>query len=60
METVAMFATGRPRLPLLRIVLIIIVALAIVNIVGHLFSPWFLLAAAVVAWIGLRSRRSFR
>jgi hypothetical protein len=50
----------RPRLPLLRVVLLIIVVIAIINIVAHLFSPWFLLAAAVVAWIALRSRHAVR
>lgn len=51
-------AFGRPRLPLLRLVLLIIVALAIVNIVAHLFAPWLLLVAAVIAWIVLRTRNT--
>jgi hypothetical protein len=51
-----MSAPGRPRLPLLRMILVIIVVLSAVNIVAHLFSPWLLLAAAVIAWVVLRSR----
>ena len=49
-------APSRPRLPLLRMILVIIVVLAAVNIVAHLFSPWLLLAAAVIAWVVFRSR----
>ena len=53
-------APARPRLPLLRMILVIIVALAVVNIVAHLFSPWLLLAAAAVAWVVFRSRGAVR
>jgi hypothetical protein len=51
-----MSAPSRPRLPLLRMILVIIVALALVNIVAHLVSPWLLVAAAVIAWVVFRSR----
>jgi hypothetical protein len=34
--------------------------LAVVNIVAHLFSPWLLLAAAVVAWVVFHTRRTVR
>ena len=53
-------APSRPRLPLLRMILVIIVALAVVNIVAHLFSPWLLLAAAAVAGVVFRSRGAVR
>ena len=59
-ETTAMSAPGRPRLPLLRMILVIIVVLAVVNIVAHLFSPWLLLAAAVIAWVVFRARHTVR
>jgi hypothetical protein len=55
-----MSAPGRPRLPLLRMILVIIVALAVANIVAHLFSPWLLLAAAVIAWVVFRARHAVR
>jgi len=55
-----MSAPGRPRLPLLRMILIIIVALAVVNIAAHLFSPWLLLAAAAIAWVVFRARHAVR
>jgi hypothetical protein len=51
-------AFSRPRLPLLRLVLLIIAALAIVNIVAHFFAPWLLLLAAVVAWVVFRTRNT--
>ena len=55
-----MSAPGRPRLPLIRMILVIIVVLAAVNIVAHLFSPWLLLAAAVIAWVVFRARHMVR
>ena len=40
-------------------VLIAIVALAVLSFTVHvLFSPWLLVAIAIVAWIKFRSRRS--
>ena len=51
-----MSAPGRSRLPLLRMILVIIVVLAVVNLVAHFFSPWLLLVAAVIAWVVFRSR----
>jgi len=53
-------APARPRLPLLRMILVIIVVLVVVNIVAHLFSPWLLLAAAVIAWVVFRARHAVR
>jgi hypothetical protein len=55
-----MSAPSRPRLPLLRMILAIIVVLVVVNIVAHLFSPWLLLAAAVIAWVVFRARHAVR
>lgn len=55
-----MSAPSRPRLPLLRMILVIIVALAVVNIVAHLVSPWLLLAAAAIAWVVFRARHTVR
>ena len=41
------------------LVLIAIVALAVLSFTVHvLFSPWLLVAIAIVAWIKFRSRRS--
>ena len=38
-----------------------IVALTILSFAVHiLFSPWLLVAIAILAWIGFRSRRSHR
>ncbi len=53
-------APSRPRPPLLRMILVIIVALAVVNLVAHIFSPWLLLVAAAVAWVVFRSRGAVR
>jgi hypothetical protein len=40
---------------------IVIVALAVLSITVHvLFSPWLLVAVAVLAWIKFRPRRSHR
>ena len=55
-----MSAPSRPRLPLLRMILVIIVVLVVVNIVAHLFSPWLLLAAAVITWVVFRARHAVR
>jgi len=55
-----MSAPSRPRLPLLRMILVIIAVLVVVNIVAHLFSPWLLLAAAVIAWVVFRARHAVR
>jgi len=55
-----MSAPSRPRLPLLRMILVIIVVLVVVNIVAHLFSPWLLLAVAVIAWVVFRARHAVR
>jgi len=55
-----MSAPSRTRLPLLRMILVIIVVLVVVNIVAHLFSPWLLLAAAVIAWVVFRARHAVR
>lgn len=44
---------------ILAVVLIAIVALAVLGAAVHvLFSPWLLIAIAVLAWIKLRPRRS--
>jgi hypothetical protein len=41
------------------VVLIAIVALAVLSFAVHvLFSPWLLVAIAIVAWIKFRPRRS--
>jgi hypothetical protein len=41
------------------LVLIAIVAVAILGFAVHLlFSPWLLVAVAIVAWLTFRSRRS--
>jgi hypothetical protein len=43
------------------VVLIAIVALAVLSVTVHvLFSPWLLVAIAIVAWIKFRPRRSRR
>ena len=43
------------------VVLIAIVALAVLSFTVHvLFSPWLLVAIAIVAWIKFRPRRSRR
>jgi len=42
-------------------VLAAVVALAVLGVAVHLlFSPWLLVAVAIVAWIKLRPRRSHR
>jgi hypothetical protein len=44
---------------IIALVLIAIVALAVLSAAVHfLFSPWLLVAIAIVAWIKLRPRRS--
>lgn len=44
---------------IIALVLIAIVALAILSFTVHfLFSPWLLVAIAIVAWIKFRPRRS--
>jgi hypothetical protein len=44
---------------IIALVLIAIVALAVVSFTVHLlFSPWLLVAVAVLAWIKFRPRRS--
>jgi threonine/homoserine/homoserine lactone efflux protein len=41
--------------------LIVIVALAVLGLAVHLlFSPWLLVAIAVLAWLAFRTRRSHR
>ena len=46
---------------ILAFVLIAIVALTILGFAMHLlFSPWLLVAIAIVAWIKFRPRRSHR
>jgi hypothetical protein len=43
------------------LVLIALVALSIVGFALHLlFSPWLLVAVAIVAWLRFRPRRSHR
>jgi hypothetical protein len=44
---------------IIALVLIAIVALAVLSFTVHfLFSPWLLVAIAIVAWIKFRPRRS--
>ena len=44
---------------ILAVALIAIVALAVASIAVHvLFSPWLLVAIAILAWIKFRPRRS--
>jgi hypothetical protein len=44
---------------IIALVLVAILALTILGFVLHiLFSPWLVLAVAIVAWIKLRPRRS--
>ncbi len=44
---------------IIALVLIAIVALTVLSIVAHfLFSPWLLVAVAILAWIKFRPRRS--
>ena len=46
---------------IIALALIAIVALIIVSFAGHvLFSPWLLVAVAIVAWIKFGPRRSQR
>jgi hypothetical protein len=46
---------------IIAVVLIAIVALAVLSVTVHvLFSPWLLVAIAIVAWIKFRPRRSSR
>jgi hypothetical protein len=46
---------------IIALVLIAIVALAVLSAAVHvLFSPWLLVAIAIVAWIKFRPRRSQR
>jgi hypothetical protein len=46
---------------IIALVLIAIVALIVLSITVHfLFSPWLLVAIAVLAWIRFRPRRSHR
>ena len=44
---------------LIAVFLVAIVALAVLGFAAHfLFSPWLLVAGAIVAWIKFRPRRS--
>jgi hypothetical protein len=44
---------------IIALALIAIVALAVLSVTVHvLFSPWLLVAIAIVAWIKFRPRRS--
>ena len=46
---------------IIALVLAAVVALAVLGVAVHLlFSPWLLVAIAIVAWIKLRPRRSHR
>jgi hypothetical protein len=46
---------------IIALVLIAIVALTVLSFTVHfLFSPWLLVAVAILAWIKLRPRRSHR
>jgi len=46
---------------IIALVLAAVVALAVLGVAVHLlFSPWLLVAVAIVAWIKLRPRRSHR
>ena len=46
---------------IIALVLIAIVAIAVIGFTVHLlFSPWLLVAVAIVAWIKFRPRRSPR
>ena len=46
---------------IIALALIVIVALSLLGFAVHLlFSPWLLVAVAIVAWIKLRPRRSPR
>ena len=46
---------------IIALVLLAVVALAVVGFAVHLlFSPWLLVAIAVLAWIKFRPRRSQR
>jgi hypothetical protein len=48
-------------LGIIALALIVLVALAVLGLAVHLlFSPWLLVAIAVVAWLAFRSRRSHR
>ena len=48
-------------LGIIALVLIAIVALAVLGFAVHLlFSPWLLVAIAILAWIKFRPRRSDR
>ena len=43
------------------LILIAIVALTVLSItVNFLFSPWLLVAIAILAWVRFRPRRSYR
>jgi hypothetical protein len=46
---------------IIALVVIAIVALAVLGFAVHLlFSPWLLLAVAILAWVKFRPRRSSR
>ena len=46
---------------IIALILAAVVALAVLGVAVHLlFSPWLLVAVAIVAWIKLRPRRSHR
>jgi hypothetical protein len=46
---------------IIALVLVAIVALAVLSFTVHfLFSPWLLVAIAILAWIKFRPRRSHR
>lgn len=48
-------------MPIIAFALIALVALAVVSFAVHiLFSPWLLVAIAVLAWFRFRPRRSHR
>jgi hypothetical protein len=45
--------------PIIALVLVAIVALAVLSFTVHfLFSPWLLVAIAILAWVKFRPRRS--
>jgi hypothetical protein len=48
-------------MPIIAFALIALVALAVVSFTVHiLFSPWLLVAIAILAWFRFRPRRSHR
>ena len=48
-------------MPIIAFALIVLVALAVASFAVHvLFSPWLLVAIAILAWFRFRPRRSHR